>query len=340
MRETHRLEIPAGRLDLELCASSGQVFRWQCEVDGSWFGVDGDHWYRVRLGREVGAADAWRPASTLTHATGLNRDPSRNALAYVAEARSDYGRVDTLEVETNGTLEDFSRLFRLDWDADAVEAEILRRGPELEPYLGSLRGLRLLRPQSATEMFFTFLCTPNNNLPRIVQLVRHLASFGAVIDEVDGRAVHRFPDVATVASIPPTELRQRSFGYRADTIPKAAKFVLEKGGDAYIQSLREVGFEEAHEALIEVPYIGRKLADCISLFALHHTSSVPVDTHLYKAATRLYFPQWEGTNLTDTKYRAISSFIRGRFGELTGWAHQYLFFDNVLNWRTRKEERR
>jgi N-glycosylase/DNA lyase len=338
MPNAFSVDVPAERLDLELCVSSGQVFRWQRESDGAWFGVDGDRWYRIRPAQEIDAGGAWRPGSTLTHATGMNQDPRRNALAYVAEPRAAYRSApERFSVESNGSPEDFARLFRLGWDADEVEAEILRRGPELEPYLGAMRGLRLLRPQRASEMFFTFLCTPNNNIPRIASLVRHLASFGEVVDEVDGRPVHLFPDVAAVASIPPLELRARGFGYRADTIPTAARYVLDRGGDAYIESLRAVPYEEAHAALLAVPYIGRKLADCIALFALHHTSAVPLDTHLWKAATRLYFPQWQGTNLTDLKYRQASAFIRDRFGDLTGWAHQYLFFDNVLNWRTRGE---
>ncbi|MGV3616930.1 MAG: hypothetical protein ACO1SV_16510 [Fimbriimonas sp.] len=336
MPNSFTVSVPAGRLDVELCVASGQVFRWQRELDGAWFGADGDYWYRIRPQASEAGNEGWRPSSTLTHATGMNRDPRRNALAYAAETQAAYdGGEDRFEVETNGQPEDFVRLFRLDWDADMVEAEILRRGPELAPYLGAMRGLRLLRPQRATEMLFTFLCTPNNNIPRIATLVRHLATFGPVIDTVQERPVHRFPDVATVAAIPPEALRSRSFGYRANTIPTAARYILERGGDAYVDGLRQVPYEEAHTALLAVPFIGRKLADCIALFALHHTNAVPLDTHLWQAATRLYFPQWQGTNPTDLKYREVSAFIRGRFGELTGWAHQYLFFDNVLNWRSR-----
>jgi len=305
------------------------VFRWQHLGDGSWLGVDGGQWYRV-----------WGTASgaVATHATGVNRDPSLNALTFVGERRAVYepGATETLTVESNGSREDFEQFFRLDWDADGVEREILQRGPELEPYLGALSGLRLLRPSSPTEMLFTFLCTPNNNMPRIVQMVRHLSTYGPVLAEVDGRPLHRFPDVARIAAIPEADLRAKAFGYRGGTIPGVARQLLSRGGDEYIASLKEVPYEEANAALCTLKGIGPKLADCIALFALHHTESVPVDTHLWQAATRLYFPQWKGQNLTEVRYRAVSQFIRNRFGKLTGWAHQYLFFDNVLNWRSRK----
>jgi hypothetical protein len=74
------------------------------------------------------------------------------------------------------------------------------------------------------------------------------------------------------------------------------------------------------------------------LFALHNTWAVPVDTHLWQAAVRCYFPQWEGASLTDAKYRGIGSYFRERFGELAGWAHQYLFVDNMLRWRNRAQK--
>lgn len=337
--------LPADHFDLELCVSSGQVFRWARHPAGGWLGVDGDRWYRVagfdrnpeprsEDGAESGDT-TYRPASTLTHATGMNRDRGRDALAYVAEARKAYAGTSTYHVETNGSEADFRDLFRLDWDASEVRAEILRRGPEVEPYLGSLEGLRLMRPSDPVETFFSFLCTPNNNLPRIVTMVAALADYGPRLDTVDGVKVRRFPEAEAVAAIPESDLRTRKFGYRAATIPNAARELVARGGRNYLNHLKRVPYEEAHAALVSFHGIGPKLADCIALFALHHTCAVPVDTHLWHAATRLYFPDWEKAAITDLKYKAVSAHVRGRFGDLTGWAHQHLFFDSVLNWRSR-----
>ena len=216
--------LPADHFDLELCASSGQVFRWARHPAGGWLGVDGDRWYRVH--DETAAAPGQeddRASSTLTRATGMNRDRGRDALAYVAEVRRGYAAAVTHHVETNGDEEDFRSLFRLDWDADAVRAEILRRGPEVAPYLGSLEGLRLMRPSDPVETFFSFLCTPNNNLPRIVTMVAALAEHGPTLDEVDGVRLRRFPEAEVVAAMPEADLRARKFGYRAATIPNAAR---------------------------------------------------------------------------------------------------------------------
>jgi N-glycosylase/DNA lyase len=296
--------------------------------------VDGDNWYLVTLPSRETANENHK---TLTHATGTNQDRSRDALSFVAEQRRTYGdALDTMNVQSNGTPEDLRRFLRLDWDAEALEKEVVERAPEMTPYMGSMAGLRLLRPSGPTEMFFGFMCSPNNNLPRIVQMVRYLATLGPIFAEVEGKKLHRFPTAETIASIDPLSLRAKAFGYRADTVPSAARQVMERGGDEWIASLKQRPYEEVHATLCEIKGIGPKLADCIALFALDLTDAVPVDTHVWQAAVRLYFPEWKDKPLTDARYRQVSELFRGKFGPLSGWAHQFLFYDNMLNWRSRK----
>jgi len=227
-------------------------------------------------------------------------------------------------------------LFRLDWDSSEIETEILAVAPEMAPYFETFNGLRIMRSTCSTEIFFGFLCTPNNNLTRILQMARHLASYGAELAVVDGKRINRFPDVATIAAIPEADLRAKAFGYRAATIPSVAQQVLTRG-EAWIESLKNVPFESAHAELCKLKGVGPKLADCIALFALHHMEAVPIDTHIWQAYVRLYRPEWKDKPITDSRYREAATFLRARFGNHGGWAQQYLFYDNMLNWRTRKE---
>jgi N-glycosylase/DNA lyase len=286
-------EVPANGLDLGLCVSSGQVFRWrEHDAPKVYIGADGDNWYRVD------ASDS-----------------------------------DLLRVTSNAGKASFERLFRLDIDAGAVKAAILGRGPELGAYMDLLPGLRLLRPSDPVEAFICFLCTPNNNVARISKMVAHLASFGPMLESSFG--LQRFPEALVVASIPEAELRARGFGYRSATIPRAARALVERGGRDWLDNLKGGAYAEAFEELQSIPGIGPKLADCIALFALHHTLATPVDTHLWQAVVRVYHPEWNGKSLTDGRYRQIGEFMRERFGEYAGWAHQYLFYENLLNWRAR-----
>lgn len=252
-----------------------------------------------------------------------------NANAYWIKLRGD----GIYEVETNATQAEFERFFRLEDSLSALLKTVLETGPELAPYIGKLSGLRVLRPERAAETAISFLCTANNNLSRIIPMVNHLADYGEPVLEHRAQIVRRFPDLDVIAAIPEAELRAKGFGYRAKSIPEAARHILEKGGEPWLNSLRESTYEEAFDALCSVKGIGPKLADCIALFGLHHLEAVPVDTHLWQAACRLYFPEFTGKVITSTRYRAIGNHFRTKFGAKAGWAHQFLFYDNLQNWR-------
>lgn len=232
-----------------------------------------------------------------------------------------------LQVETNGSHSDFYALFNLTVDARDIEQRILSAAPEMEACMKGLRGLRMMRPSDPVEVFFTFLCTANNNLKRIVPMVAKLANYGDAMDLAD---FHRFPGTRAIAEIPETDLRRLGFGYRAATIPRVAIEVIKGGGDTWIANLATVGYLQAHKELVSIPSIGNKLADCICLYGLHYDEAVPIDTHLWQAACKVFFPEHLGKSLTELRYRQVGNYFRDRFGKLAGWAHLYLYYGNML----------
>lgn len=243
-------------------------------------------------------------------------------------------RGDELHVVSNGSEATLSRFFQLHVDVAALEHSIVAAGPELAPLLEFARGLRVLRYTNPAECLFTFLCTANNHVARIGSMVRRLSAFGDVIPESGG--VCEFPSIERLAGIPEIELRQSGFGYRAASIPKVAQVLLGRGAEAYITAMSDADYKTIRNELVSIPSIGPKLADCIALFGFGCRESIPVDTHMWKVATRLYFPHYAGTPLSPHKYEEFATFFRNRFGEHSGWAHQALFFESLLNWRTRK----
>lgn len=238
-------------------------------------------------------------------------------------------------VEGTGDAVDFRRFFRMDEDWPAAEATVREQCPELAPYMDGLPGLRLLQPSDPVEETFCFLCTSNNHLSRIHAMVDKLASYGPSIAEYEGTVYHQFPAVERIAQIDEADLREKGFGYRGKTIPLAAQQIVERGGSDWLQSLKRRPYSEARQELLHLHGVGPKLADCICLFALGHTEAVPVDTHIWQAACRLWFPEFVGTNLTAKKYALITESLQSRLGPLAGWAHQFLFYENLLNWRAR-----
>ncbi len=241
------------------------------------------------------------------------------------------------QVTSNARQSDFENYFRLDWGGVDTEQEIIRRGPELEPYILGLPGLRLLAPADPNEAFFGFLCSANNHLRRILPMVRRLGEYGPQVYDVSGWPVHAFPAASVIAEIPELELRAKGFGYRAATITRIAAEVALKGED-WLFNLKKTSYAESHARLVELKGIGPKLADCICLFGLHHMEAVPIDTHIWQAFTRLYHADWRERPLSDVRYRLAADQFRARFGNLSGWAHQYLFYENVLSGGKRRKD--
>ncbi len=229
-------------------------------------------------------------------------------------------------VKSTGTEADFRRLFSLDQDPYGELLELVKGDREWEDLINRQSGLRLMQPSCAVEEMFSFLCTSNNHLKRIVVMVEFLASQGSW--EL-GYGRMRFPELEVLASLKEQELRLAGFGYRAATIPMAASQVLEKGGRSWLESLKSMSYQEAFLELQELAGVGPKLADCICLFALGHGLAVPVDTHIWQQMTLRFFPEWSEKSVTTRRYQAIGDLLRDRFGELAGVAHQVLFHENL-----------
>jgi N-glycosylase/DNA lyase len=227
------------------------------------------------------------------------------------------------EVKSTLSESEFKRFLRLERRHNDILSTLIERGPELQPFINEMNGLRMLRPTHRIEVLFSFICSANNHVARISSMVWSLARMGS----------NGFPGIDEIAEIEESTLRSQGFGYRGATIPKVALQVQSRGGEEYLNQLADTEYTKARAELMSLPGIGPKLADCICLFGLDHPESVPIDTHIWQQLTRLYHPDWIGTNLTHKKYDEAANRFRDRFGNLAGVAHQFLFVENMMNWR-------
>jgi N-glycosylase/DNA lyase len=214
-----------------------------------------------------------------------------------------------------------------DRDLQEIRARIVEIEPRLASAVALNPGLRPLRPADPEETAISFLCTPNNHMSRIVRMAAHLASYGVLV-----RAGHyRFPSAARVAEVDPGELRQAGFGYRSASIPAAAREISSRG-EGWLAGLRRESCDAARAHLMEIPGIGPKLADCICLFGLHYDEATPIDTHVWKILSA-----WDGerASLTRARYELARRAFRDRFGELAGWAQQYIFYERFKDYRNK-----
>jgi len=92
------------------------------------------------------------------------------------------------------------------------------------------------------------------------------------------------------------------------------------------------GSKKASHKLQKLPGVGRKVADCISLFSLGAHAAVPVDTHIWALTKKVYAPRLKAAkNITDAICNEIAEVYSSVFGEYAGWAHSVLFLSEIAS---------
>ncbi len=182
-------------------------------------------------------------------------------------------------------------------------------------YHSVLSGIRVLR-QDPVENLFSFICSSNNNIKRITQMVDNLCvKFGEKIGSVNGQDYFAFPLIQRLAK-PDVEakLKSLSFGYRSKFIAEAAAYLVKKyeKPKEWLYSLRSIDYEDAHKELCKIYGVGNKVADCVCLMSLDKLKAIPVDTHIlsiardqYGFCTNLKKRKKAGNNLNNSEYRHI-----------------------------------
>lgn len=210
---------------------------------------------------------------------------------------------------------------------------VLEADPPLRAAIAAFPGLRLLR-QEPWECLANFLCSQWNNIPKIERTTAWIARrWGRVCRWPEGVEVAAFPPPEALAAASPEELRAASLGYRWAYLREAARRVA--AGEVDPEALRALPCEAARAALLALPGIGRKVADCILLFALDQPEAFPVDVWVRRALHECYAAELAGRGVDAAalagrplgmrEYRALHAFARERWGRLAGYAQQYLY---------------
>ena len=233
------------------------------------------------------------------------------------------------------------------------DANFARRAP-------AFTGIRILN-QDAWEALVAFICSSNNNISRISQMVHKLCvHYGPYVESIDGEAFHDFPRPEALAGGSKVEahLRELGFGYRAKYIAETARIVATERPKGWLTGLRNpecpaailhddepsngvksegrdgiLTYKAAQEALLELTGVGPKVADCVCLMGLGWGEAVPVDTHVWQIAQRDYaFGKGKGgggKTFSKAMYDAVGDHFRKIWGLQAGWAQSVLFTANL-----------
>jgi N-glycosylase/DNA lyase len=209
--------------------------------------------------------------------------------------------------------------------------------PRLKFIAAALPGVRIL-DQDPWECLVSFICSSNNNIPRITQMLQSIRQlYGDPIHVPEYGSFYVFPSVLQMCSASEADLRKKcGMGYRAKYLVATVQRLQELGGEAYLQRLR-VSCDPfwVQEQLQQFTGVGRKVADCVALFSLQQHTTIPVDVHVWNIARRDYGAATLPTkSLTPTVYRQISDLFRARFPLYSGWAHSLLFVAELPSFRS------
>ncbi len=158
-----------------------------------------------------------------------------------------------------------------------------------------------------------------------------------------------FPTAARIAALTEADLRDCKMGFRAPYLLGTARAVasgkidLESlrglslvGSSAFTRpgvgrapnrlkaelqtgDVRGLRLDAARAQLLELPGVGRKIADCVLLFGYGFDAAFPVDVWVMRALQQLYFPKRRASA------QRIEKFAATHFGPHAGYAQQYLF---------------
>lgn len=208
-------------------------------------------------------------------------------------------------------LEALLRHLAVDAPLRSVE-QALAEDPLLRRALAHTSGIAIMR-QDPWECLVSYVVSAYNNIPKIrLTLERLCRRFGRPLGE--GRFAFPAPPRLADASLP--ALRACGMGYRAPYVRAVARTVAE--GRLDLEALRMQPYTQAREALLGLPGVGEKVAECVLLFALGRGEAFPVDVWVRRAVETFIFRR-------RATPREIRRWARDRFGLLAGYANQHLF---------------
>lgn len=205
--------------------------------------------------------------------------------------------------------------FAFDTDYTKINDKLITSDESLKKCIDYGKGIRILR-QDLWETIVSFIISANNNIPRIKKIIESICEmFGEKIsDTYSEKTYYSFPTAQRLAQLEPKDLAPLRAGYRDVYILDAAQKVADNTID--LCAVKSMSDEDAKKYLMQIKGIGGKVADCILLFSLGRYSVFPTDVWIKRILRDVY----------GTDDNLIPEFVSKKFGNLAGYAQQYLYY--------------
>lgn len=222
----------------------------------------------------------------------------------------------------NTSGEDFEKIWRkyfdLDRDYSSIKDKLLEKDDKLKDAIERMDGVRILN-QDFFETLISFIISQNKQIPHIKKIVADISEkYGKYAGNINGVDFYTFPSVGELKKATVEDLLELKTGFRAPYIADA----VDKVNDNIIKEdcLRELNVDDCCEELCRIKGVGNKVANCVMLFSLGKREAFPVDVWIKRIMENLYFDS------QDTSKDVIAELAKEKFGDLGGYAQQYLFY--------------
>lgn len=221
----------------------------------------------------------------------------------------------------NTNKEDFENIWFDYFDLGRNYGEIKNQLKVMDEYLEKAtefgKGIRILQ-QDGWEMLISFIISANNRIPMIQRAINNLSErYGKFIGEYRGKKYYAFPTPEELSKVSVEDIRACQTGFRDKYIKSVVDYVNENNED--VLSYRKLDTSECIKELVKFNGVGPKVADCIALFGMQKYDTFPVDVWVKRVMEEFYVED----NLSLPKIR---KFALDKFGDLAGFAQQYLFY--------------
>ncbi|MHB1392820.1 MAG: DNA-3-methyladenine glycosylase family protein [Clostridia bacterium] len=246
-------------------------------------------------------------------------DGSYTGIAFdkVLNVKSDYDKGIVMLDNTN--LKDFQDIwfdyFDLGRDYGAIK-ETLSRDSVLDMAIKYGRGIRILK-QEPWELLISYIMSANNSIPMIARSIRLLSEMYGRQVKYKGKTYYTFPTSWSLQEVTIEGISLCRAGFRCKYIYQAVRMVNER--EIKIDDIAGMDMDNARKELMKVPGVGPKVADCIMLFSMQKYKAYPVDIWV-KRVTEYFFLE------RDVKMKEIQQYAEEKFGDLAGFAQEYLFY--------------
>lgn len=170
-------------------------------------------------------------------------------------------------------------------------------------------GIRILQ-QDKWECLLSFIISQNNRIPQIKKVIQNISHmFGTEICN----DCFAFPTRSQLINADEKKLMDCRMGFRAKYILDAINF------DIDLEKLSDFPTADIKQKLMQIKGVGNKVADCTLLFSFGRHEVYPIDVWVKRVSQEIFFDN------KNVSINQIHEFAEKKFGELAGFAQQYLF---------------